>query len=422
MINSFLKKATLLNFGLLIIIIRIYGYIMDKLNKKAKLNSLFPQFDKSGYPFNEQILCGFKNLKSISNELKKNINDIQFNISYINEDKCLYFKKIEKCPIYILCENIFVDYQMNNNLYFENEKFLIDNNDSIYWKIIFNENNFQNKQSMSFLYKIFSGYKSYIQIILYNNEHYNNVNFLQEKLTFSYEKINNLFYFQSLLIKTYLQLNNDKISLFNYKKIDKELISDFCEECIIKLDKNILYLKNQIKYETMVIMEKIQDIISYILIDDSVFKNKCIFDIKAIETMFKILFNYEISNEEIKQFKLFLKHFIENINSLFEIDSNLNDISIIYKKYSKITSTILIIISIFILIFMNMKFLKNNDNKQKKILPNKKYNIRKYQIYKKNLEKIKQNQNLNKPISYDSFTKEEQAFIDKLIKDNNKNE
>ena len=422
MINSFLKKATLLNFGLLIIIIRIYGYIMDKLNKKANLNSLFPQFDKSGYPFNEQILCGFKNLKSISNELKKNINDIQFNISYINEDKCLYFKKIEKCPIYILCENIFVDYQMNNNLYFENEKFLIDNNDSIYWKIIFNENNFQNKQSMNFLYKIFSGYKSYIQIILYNNEHYNNVNFLQEKLTFSYEKINNLFYFQSLLIKTYLQLNNDKISLFNYKKIDKELISDFCEECIIKLDKNILYLKNQIKYETMVIMEKIQDIISYILIDDSVFKNKCIFDIKAIETMFKILFNYEISNEEIKQFKLFLKHFIENINSLFEIDSNLNDISIIYKKYSKITSTILIIISIFILIFMNMKFLKNNDNKQKKILPNKKYNIRKYQIYKKNLEKIKQNQNLNKPISYDSFTKEEQAFIDKLIKDNNKKE
>ena len=421
MINSFLKKVTLLNFGLLIIIIRIYGYIMDKLNSKANLNSLFPQFDKSGYSFNEQILCGFKNLKFISNELKKNINDIQFNISYLNEDKCLYFKKIEKCPIYILCENIFVDYQKNNNLLFENENFLIDNDDSIYWKIIFNENNFQNKQSMSFLYKIFSGYKSYIQIMLYNKQ-FNNVNFLQEKLTFSYEKINNLFYFQSLLIKTYLQLNNDKIPLFNYNKIDKELISDFCEECIIKLDKNILYLKNQIKYEAMVNMEKIQDIISYILIDDSVFKNKCIFDIKAIETMFKILFNYEISNEEIKQFKLFLKHFIENINSLFEIDSNLNDISIIYKKYSKITSTILIIISIFFLIFMNMKFLKNNDNKQKKILPNKKYNIRKYQIYKKNLEKIKQNQNLNKPISYDSFTKEEQAFIDKLIKDNNKKE
>ena len=419
MINSFLKKVTLLNFGLLIIIIRIYGYIMDKLNSKANLNSLFPQFDKSGYSFNDQILCGFKNLKFISNELKKNINHIQFNISYLNEDKCLYFKKIEKCPIYILCENIFVDYQKNNNLLFENENFLIDNDDSIYWKIIFNENNFQNKQSMSFLYKIFSGYKSYIQIMLYNKQ-FNNVNFLQEKLTFSYEKINNLFFFQSLLIKTYLQLNNDKISLFNYEKIDKELILDFCEECIIKIDKNILYLKNQIKYEAMVNMEKIQDIISYILIDDSVFKNKCIFDIKAIETMFKILFNYEINNEEIKQFKLFLQNIIENINLLFEIDSNLNEISIRYKKYSKITSIILIIISIFFLIFMNMKFLKNNDNKQKKFFPNKKYNIQKYQIYKNNLEKIKQKQNLNKPISYESFTKEEQALIDKLIKNNNK--
>ena len=422
MINSFLKKATLLNFGLIIIIIRIYGYIMDKLNSKANLNSLFPKFDKSGYSFNEQILCGFKNLKFISNELKKNINDIKFNISDINEDKCLFFKKIEKCPIYILCENSFVDHKMNKNLFFENENFLIDNNDSIYWKIIFNENNFQNKQSMNFLYKIFSGYKSYIQIMLYNNKQFNNVNFLQEKLTFSYEKINNLFYFQSLLIKTYLQLNNDKIPLFNYNKIDKELISDFCEECIINVEKDILYLKNQIKYETMVIMEKIQDIISYILIDDSIFKNKCIFDIKAIETMFKILFNYEIYNEEIKQFKLLIKNIIENINLLFEIDSNLNEISVRYKKYSKITSTILIIISIFVLIFMNMKFLKNNDNKQKKFFPNKKYNIKKYQIYKKNLEKIKQIHNLNQPSSYDSFTKEEQALIDKLIKDNNTKE
>ena len=95
MINSFWKKATLLNFGLFIIIIRIYGYIIDKLNSKANLTSLFPSSDENGYSFEDQILCGLKQLKYISDKLNKGINNEKYNIYYINnEDKTLFYNKI----------------------------------------------------------------------------------------------------------------------------------------------------------------------------------------------------------------------------------------------------------------------------------------------------------------------------------------
>ena len=416
MINSFWKKATLFNFGLFIIIVRIYGYIIDKLNSKANLTSLFPSSDENGYSFEDQILCGLKQLKYISDKLNKGINNEKYNISYINnEDKCLFYKKIEKCPHYIFCENKFVTYNFNNNSLFE----ILKDEGSIYWNIIFNLNYYQNRKSMNFLYKIFSGYMSFVHIILYKN--LNNINDLKERVTSSYERLNNLFYFESLLLKSYLQLENEKLIIFD-KIFDKEYLNDYMEECIIKIDKDILNLQSEIKDETMVIIEKVKEIISYIAMNDTLIKDKGIFDVKSLETMFKILFNYETSNDEIKQFKYFLTNIIKSINFLFEVDSQLNETSKKYQNYSKYTSIILIIFSCLILIFMNYNFLKNKNNKNKNFFfnKNKGLDIRKYQIYKKNLEKIKQKQNLNKPISYESFTKEEQALIDKLIKNNNK--
>ncbi len=416
MINSFWKKATLLNFGLFIIIIRIYGYIIDKLNSKANLISLFPSSDENGYSFEDQILCGLKQLKYISDKLNKGINNEKYNISYINnEDKCLFYKKIEKCPHYIFCENKFVTYNFNNNSLFE----ILKDEGSIYWNIIFNLNYYQNGKSMNFLYKIFSGYMSFVHIILYKN--LNNINDLKERVTSSYEKLNNLFYFESLLLKSYLQLENEKLIIFD-KIFDKEYLNDYMEECIIKIDKDILNLQNEIKDETMVIIEKVKEIISYIAMNDTLIKDKGIFDVKSLETMFKILFNYETSNDEIKQFKYFLTNIIKSINFLFEVDSQLHDTSKKYQNYSKYSSIILIIFSCLILIFMNYNFLKNKNNKNKNFFfnKNKGLDIRKYQIYKKNLEKIKQKQNLNKPISYESFSKEEQELIDKLLQNNPK--
>jgi hypothetical protein len=380
------------------------------------LISLFPSSDENGYSFEDQILCGLKQLKYISDKLNKGINNEKYNISYINnEDKCLFYKKIEKCPHYIFCENKFVTYNFNNNSLFE----ILKDEGSIYWNIIFNLNYYQNGKSMNFLYKIFSGYMSFVHIILYKN--LNNINDLKERVTSSYEKLNNLFYFESLLLKSYLQLENEKLIIFD-KIFDKEYLNDYMEECIIKIDKDILNLQNEIKDETMVIIEKVKEIISYIAMNDTLIKDKGIFDVKSLETMFKILFNYETSNDEIKQFKYFLTNIIKSINFLFEVDSQLHDTSKKYQNYSKYSSIILIIFSCLILIFMNYNFLKNKNNKNKNFFfnKNKGLDIRKYQIYKKNLEKIKQKQNLNKPISYESFSKEEQELIDKLLQNNPK--
>ena len=371
---------------------------------------------ENGYSFEDQILCGLKQLKYISDKLNKGINNEKYNISYINnEDKCLFYKKIEKCPHYIFCENKFVTYNFNNNSLFE----ILKDEGSIYWNIIFNLNYYQNRKSMNFLYKIFSGYMSFVHIILYKN--LNNINDLKERVTSSYERLNNLFYFESLLLKSYLQLENEKLIIFD-KIFDKEYLNDYMEECIIKIDKDILNLQSEIKDETMVIIEKVKEIISYIAMNDTLNKEKGIFDVKSLETMFKILFNYETSNDEIKQFKYFLTNIIKSINFLFEVDSQLNETSKKYQNYSKYTSIILIIFSCLILIFMNYNFLKNKNNKNKNFFfnKNKGLDIRKYQIYKKNLEKIKQKQNLNKPISYESFSKEEQELIDKLLQNNPK--
>ncbi len=49
MINSFWKKITLYNLGLLIIIIRIYGFIIEKYKSKENINSIFPLVDDNGY-------------------------------------------------------------------------------------------------------------------------------------------------------------------------------------------------------------------------------------------------------------------------------------------------------------------------------------------------------------------------------------
>ena len=63
-----------------------------------------------------------------------------------------------------------------------------------------------------------------------------------------------------------------------------------------------------------------------------------------------------------------------------------------------------------------MSFLKNKDNKNKKFFnTNKGINMIKYQIYQKNLDKIKKNKQLNQPKSYDSFSNEEQGYIDKIL-------
>ena len=405
MINSFWKKITLYNLGLLLIIIRIYGFIIEKYNSKGNINSIFPLLDENGFSFKEQIECDIDILELITSKLTKGIYPEEFNISNLNENKCFNFQIINEC-----CNNIkFINLNMNNNSLLEN---ILKDEESLFWDTIFNENNFKNDKSMYFLYKILSGYKSYIHIMFYKQ--LNNLNFLEDRITYSYDKLNNLFYFQSILLKSFMKLKNEKLFMFEYVNLDKEYLINFTEKCIN--NNNILNLNNEIKNQTLKIINKIQKIISIISNENLLIMKSSILDFKAIETMFKILFGLKISFNEIKEFKFFLRNFIRGINLIFEVDSKLKDNNKKLEKEIKIFSYIFFIISLIIILIMNMSFLKNKDNKNKKFFnTNKGINMIKYQIYQKNLDKIKKNKQLNQPKSYDSFSKEEQGYIDKIL-------
>ena len=410
MINSFWKKFTLYNLGLLIIIIRIYGFFIEKYNSKDNINSIFPLIDENGYSFKEQIECDFDTLELITNKLTKGIYPEEFNISNLTSNKCFNFKKIDKCAENNLCENKFINLKMNNNSLLEN---ILKDEESLFWETIFNENNFMNNKSMNFLYKILSGYKSYIHIMFYKQ--LNNLDFLEDRITYSNDKLNNLFYLQSILLKSFMKLKNEKLFMFEYVNLDKEYLINFTEKCINN-NNDILHLNNEIKNDTLKVINKIQKIIKIISNENLLIMKSCLLDFKAIETMFKILFELKISFDEIKEFKFFLRNYIRSINLIFEVESKLNEKNKMNEKDLKIFSYIFYIISFIIIFIMNMIFLKNKDNNNKKFFnTNKGINMRKYQIYKKNLDKIKENEQINQPRSYDSFSKEEQGYIDKLL-------
>ena len=71
----FWRKLILLNLGLFIVIFRLYGLIIDKIDKKSNDVSIFPIFDEGGYPFYEQIDC---NLKKVLRERFFSHNFIKF--------------------------------------------------------------------------------------------------------------------------------------------------------------------------------------------------------------------------------------------------------------------------------------------------------------------------------------------------------
>ena len=415
MINSFWKKITLYNLGLLIIIIRIYGFIIEKYKSKENINSIFPLVDDNGYSFKEQIECDIDTLELITNKLTKGIYPEEFNISNLNGNKCFNFQIIDKCGGNNFCENKFINLNMNNNSLLEN---ILKDEESLFWESIFHENNFKNHKSMNFLYKILSGYKSYIHIMFYKQ--LNNLDFLEDRITYSNDKLNNLFYLQSILLKSFMKLKNEKLFMFEYVNLDKEYLINFTEKCINN-NNDILHLNNEIKNDTLKVINKIQKIIQIISNENLLIMKSCLLDFKAIETMFKILFELKISFDEIKEFKFFLRNYIRSINLIFEVESKLNEKNKMNEKDLKIFSYIFYIISFIIIFIMNMIFLKNKDNNNKKFFnTNKGINMRKYQIYKKNLDKIKENEQINQPSSYDSFSKEEQGYIDKLL-NNQKN-
>ena len=103
----FWKKLLIMNLGLIVILVRIFGMVWGYLTKKSNNDSIFPQSTENGYPFFDSINCDISNILVIldnilldqSNKTDINNNEQIFD-SFINSFKskeCSFNNKINIC-------------------------------------------------------------------------------------------------------------------------------------------------------------------------------------------------------------------------------------------------------------------------------------------------------------------------------------
>ena len=103
----FWKKLLIMNLGLIVILVRIFGMVWGYLTKKSNNDSIFPQSTENGYPFFDSINCDISNILLILDNIlldKSNKTDINNNAqifdSFINSFKsneCSFNDKINIC-------------------------------------------------------------------------------------------------------------------------------------------------------------------------------------------------------------------------------------------------------------------------------------------------------------------------------------
>ena len=132
----FWKKLIVMDLGLIVILVRIFGMIFGYLTKKSTNISIFPQQAENGYPFFESINCDIRSLAPIIDSITtiKEGNEYQDHIifnSLINNLKsyqCSFYDKLNICNDNKKCfselnqiildlknKNISFDYHSSNN-------------------------------------------------------------------------------------------------------------------------------------------------------------------------------------------------------------------------------------------------------------------------------------------------------------------
>ena len=451
-----------MNLGLIVILIRIFGMIYGYLTKKSNNDSIFPQNTENGYPFFDSIKCDITNLIHIlesdilnSTDINKT-NELNF-ISFINSFKsseCAFSDIINICQDNEKCFNELKKKKINTDLNFS-ELYHINNEGKMkisnIIKLIQEKNEFfvgdndKNTKEIESYYKIFSGYNSYLNIKLYQQqENKNNYDSLKQITNYE-EKVNNLFYTYSLLLKAYINLYPNKLLSSKKESIN------YIDECLRENDdqftnkKSILYksdLNKQILYN--IITNDIFKIINCIPDFETRFSYNL--DIKAIQTTIFSLLN-ENSNKNLvtkndkKIFNFFLKEFSKAIKTIFLADIQIRQKANIFLKYQPYFIIIFICIAFGTLIFINRYFVKNRQyyNQGSKILEKYKrdrynfmYNNKHHQYMaklkemeeKRKEEEKKQSGNINSNAinnnnleDKDKCTKEEIEYIEKLAKE-----
>ena len=458
----FWKKLLIMNLGLIVILIRIFGMIYGYLTKKSNNDSIFPQNTENGYPFFDSIKCDITNLIHIlesdilnSTDINKT-NELNF-ISFINSFKsseCAFGDIINICQKNEKCFNELTKKKINTDLNFS-ELYHINNEGKMkisnIIKLIQEKNEFfvgdndKNTKETESYYKIFSGYNSYLNIKLYQQqENKNNYDTLKQITNYE-EKVNNLFYTYSLLLKAYINLYPNKLLSSKKESIN------YIDECLRENDdqftnkKSILYksdLNKKILYN--IITNDIFKIINCIPDFETRFSYNL--DIKAIQTTIFSLLNENsnktpITKNDKKIFNFFLKEFSKAIKTIFLADIQIRQKANIFLKYQPYFIIIFICIAFGTLIFINRYFVKNRQyyNQGSKILEKYKrdrynfmYNNKHHQYMaklkemeeKRKEEEKKQSGNINSNAinnnnldDKDKCTKEEIEYIEKLAKE-----
>ena len=457
-LTLFWKKLIVMDLGLIVILVRIFGMIVGFLTKKSKNISIFPKQTENGYPFFESINCDIKGLApiidSITDEKEGNNNEnkdkIIFNsfINNLQSQQCTFFDKLNICNDNKKCFNELNQIKLdlsNNNISFnyhssDNEgklkisnliKFFHEKNE-----FIFKDNN--NKIEIDSYYKIISGYYSFLNIKLYEqNKNNKNYDILKE-ITNHEEKVNNLLYLHSLFLKAQSIIYKNKIS-------SKEDSIKYINQCLRESEdqftfkNSFLYNSENNKLKIIEILEN--DLINIInCIPDFNSRFSYSVDIQAIKTMIKILFGLveNITKNDKKIFNFYLKEISKSIKSIFIADVEIRTKANIYEKYQPYFIVIFICISFGGFIFINRYFIKNRDyyNQGSKILEKYKrdrynfmYNNKHHQYWQRmqemenkkkeeEIKKKKEDKTTNIEGDKDKCTKEELEYIKKLADEN----
>ena len=402
MISRFWKKNTVFNMGLLIILLRIYGFLISLINDYSENIYIFPKVGENGYPFEESIQYNLEDINQLSTFLLRKNQKVFKPITLFTSNKCSFFGQINMCKENDDCFEEMNDIKEGSFVYHENEA---ENNiikNSHILNLLLDQNKFKDENNIErelpFYYQIIDGYSSYISILSTDINSIKNI-------SKSEEKINNFLFLYILYLKSYI--SNYKISDNVY--INKVLVNQDknIDEAVSSLDKsNIEQLMN-------ILNENVKNEIIN-CIPDLDKRYSFLIDIKSILAMLQALLQMKPNNYENRIFDFLFMKLNQAINYLFFLEKKAKNRIFIVSTIRKYIFYVYWTISIIIIYYMNKYFIKKkefyeeNKTRNNKLIDKAKY--KKLLKYKKNNERIQREKN-------NKYSKEEIDMINKLTKD-----
>ena len=404
MISRFWKKNTIYNMALLIIFLRIYGFLTNFLFDYLENIYIFPIVGENGYPFEESLQYNLEDINKITTSLLKKNQRILKPITLYSSNKCSFLGKLKMCKGNDNCFEEMNDIKEGNFIYHENET--ENNNNLIKNSYILNLLQEQNKfidennieKELPLYYKIIDGYSSYISILSADINKIKNI-------SKSEEKINNFLFLYVLYLKAYTsnyKITND----FNINKLlynqDKNINEAFSSMDELSIEQLMNIMNINVKDEIINCIPDLDKRYSYLI------------DFKSLIAMIQTLLKIKPNNFEYRIFDFLFMKLNKAINYLFFLEKlakrRIFIVSIIKKYIPYVYWTICIVI----IYFLNQYFIKKKDfYSNNKILNNKlidKVKYKKLLKYQKNIEILEK---VNKNI----YSKEEIDMMNKLIKE-----